>query len=340
MKRKFLIIFAVAAVGLTAVFFAAKSCFDGDDLIAEEKFQNVPTGTGIRPVVLPGKKPVATKREKPQTDNFYVFDLNTNIFVGNSPETLDIIDVNGSQSAISPDGKNIACIFQKPAPSCVYVYNIKEKQGRILKFPVDLPVSNPVFAPDGKFLAAVMTTPSSSRIAVYDLEKDTFKTVYKDMSYYFSPAFSPEGSLLTFHDMQKVYIYGFNGFSLKLLKTVDCGNFCMDNATGIAENCKFQTLEDTVKILYTYNCYLDTVITSTVLACYDIKTEKIKNISGNGKFCTDFQASLNSNVYFLLQNSSDSTAESFLYMTELSAGKPVRVSERSFEPPCSFSVSF
>ncbi len=81
-----------------------------------------------------------------ETDNFFVFDINTNIFVGNSLESLEILEVNGSKTAISSNGKVVSYVVEQPQPSSIFLYNIKEKDNKLLNIPTNYVASNPVFS--------------------------------------------------------------------------------------------------------------------------------------------------------------------------------------------------
>ena len=212
-------------------------------------------------IIIPDDEP----ERLPQTMSFFVFDVNTNIFTGNTPETMDIMEeITGVKAAISHDGVKIAYVRPTPAPSSVYVYDRYERDDKYLEFPADAEVSDPVFSPDGKFLAVRISLAGEnlSRAALYDLRKDTFKIISKDNLPVFNPTFSPEGKKMVFHDMTKVFVYNFNGFSSRLVRTIGCEEFCTENSTGISENSKFQITDDENFIYYTYNCYNDTLVIS------------------------------------------------------------------------------
>lgn len=279
----------------------------------------------------------------PQTMSFFVFDINTNIFAGNTPETMDIMeDITGIKPAISYDGVRIAYVKPSPAPSSVYVYDRYEKDNKPLNFPSDAVVSDPVFSPDGKFLAVtiILQGDRTSKAALYDLKKDTFKIISRDNMSVFNPTFSPKGSKMVFHDMTKVFVYNFNGFGSRLLKTFGCEEFCMQNSSGISENSKFQISDDGGGIVYTYNCYSDTVVSSTVLACFDTETFLSEDLSPLNKYCTDFQISRDGNIYCFLRKTDDDTSEVKLYVKTPSERKVIVYSAKIFDSPCSFSVSY
>lgn len=281
------------------------------------------------------------KAQRQKTANFFVFDINTNIFVGNSVETLDIVEVNGTKTAISPDGKCILYMQEKPEPSCVYLYRIDDKSNKRLNFPVALSAANPVFSPGGGFAAATLSRNDGvSLAALYDLRKDTFKIISKGGMSVYNPTFSPEGEKIVFHDMEKVYVYDFNGEVVKNYRTVSCENFCTQNDMGISKNCKFQISDNGRYIYYTYNCYSDTVLTSVVLARYAVDEGISSDLSPKGKFCTDFQLSQDGCLYYLLQKSADNDSDGKMYVIDRSGGKAVQIKGRSFDTPCSFAVSY
>ncbi|MBR4679225.1 MAG: PD40 domain-containing protein [Bacteroidales bacterium] len=279
----------------------------------------------------------------PQTMSFFVFDVNTNIFAGNTPETMDIMeDITGIKTAISHDGVRIAYVKPSPSPSSVYVYDRYEKDNRLLNFPSDAAVSDPVFSPDGKFLAVtiILNGDKTSKAALYDLRKDTFKIISRDNMPVFNPTFSPKGSKMVFHDMTKVFVYNFNGFNTKLLKTFGCEEFCMQNSSGISENSKFQISDDGNDIVYTYNCYSDTVVSSTVLARFNTETLLSEDLSPLNKYCTDFQTSQDGNIYCFLRRSAEDSSEVKLYVKTPSEKSVITYSSKIFDSPCSFSVSY
>jgi len=276
-----------------------------------------------------------------ETDNFFVFDINTNIFVGNSLESLEILEVNGSKTAISSNGKVVSYVVEQPQPSSIFLYNIKEKDNKLLNIPTNYVASNPVFSAENNLLAFTITDfYGLSSAALYDLKKDTFKIISKGQSSVFNPTFSPEGGKIAFHNMENVFLMTVSGFSTKVYKTIGCENFCPENYMGIAQNCKFQLSEKYNFILYTYNNYADTVISSVILAKYDLQTGQTQDLSPKNSFCTDFQISQNNQIYFLLRKNADKESESKLYVRDIELEKNMLLSERGLDSPCSFSVSY
>ncbi len=287
----------------------------------------------------PVKGCIATAKRH-QTCNFYAFDINTNIYIGNSIEDLDIIDdITGVETALSPDGKIVAYASKNVKPGSVYLYDIKNKCNRHLDFPISDEISKPFFAPQGDFLAVSALSPDTQlpKILLYDLRKDTFKIVGRENMGGFNPTFSPNGKKIVFHDMEKVYIYDYNGNTcVKLSKTIPCGEFCPQDKMGISSVCKFQLSSDEKYMYYTYDYWDSDTVRSIAFACYDISSGKIEYLSKKEKSCCDFHASDDGNVYFLLQDS----LNCFLYLTENGSKKSSKVFGKNFETPCSFSISY
>lgn len=282
-----------------------------------------------------------TKVPEYQADYFYVVDENSDIFVGNSPDDLQITEVNGFDAVISPNGKYLVYTALIANRRSIYSYNIDKKESRLLNLPPDNEAYMGSYSPDSCFIAANFFTNNYHwNIALYDLKKDTFKLIGKEKNCdYFSPTFSPDCKYLVFHDMEKLYVYDFKGFASKFNKTIACENFCTQNDMGISSNNKFQIMSGEQYIVFTYDYFSQERLETTVLAYYDVETGEITELSNKKtNTCLDFAVSHDGLIYFLLSNN-DNPDEAQLYVAKTDGQKPAKVSSHIFQTPCSFSIA-
>lgn len=275
-----------------------------------------------------------------QTANFFAFDENSDIFVGNSADDLEIVDVNGYNSTISPNGKYVAFTNVVADHRCVSLYDIDSSTNKILNFPIDNESYMGSFSPDSKFLAVNYFNGGYWTIALYDLAQDTFRIVPKDSKHdYFCPTFSPDGSKLVFHDMEKVYIYKFSEGKSSQEKVITADNFCPQNEMGISSACKFQLTDDNKYIVYDFESYSDEKEVSG-LAYYEIESGEITEICDRQIFsCLDFELSYDATIYALFMPRASSEIAN-LFVSKIGESKPVKKSVKNFQLPCSFSISY
>lgn len=271
-------------------------------------------------------------------DNFFAIEADGKIMVGNSADLLKTTEIKGTDITLSPDGDQIAYTDTTDGRCSVHIYDINTKNDKSL----DLGRYNyhsRSFSPDGHYLAvSCQFDEYSCMVLLYDMRDSTLTSIVNpDTKALYNPTFSPDGKLISCHDMQKVLIYTFIDGTAKHIRTISCGNLCVDNDLSINTLCKIQFTPGNDCIVYTCADYSSEREDLRHLNIYNISNGDIFKILPGDKSCKDFEVSDDGNIYFLMEADS---CQSVACLASLSDLSPVTLSKDTFNNATALRVAY
>ncbi len=283
-------------------------------------------------------EPTAAKKHAHETANFFAIEADGKVMIGNSADILQTTLIHGTDITLAPDGDIIAYTDTTGERSLVHLYDIKSQKDTTLDLG-DYNYRARSFSPDGNYLAvSCQFDEFSCMVMLYGMYDSSITPIYNpDTKALFNPIFSPDGKMLSCHDMQKVLIYTIKDGEAKHTKTISCDNLCIDNDLSINPICKIQLTRDHKKIVYTCADYGTERENFRHLNIYDIKNGEILKILPADKSCQDFEVSEDDNIYFLMEEDSTHSVACLASLEDLS---PVIISKENFANATALRVAF
>ena len=271
-------------------------------------------------------------------DNFFAIESDGKVMVGSSADLLKTTDIKGTDITLSPDGDLIAYTDTTDGRCSVHIYDINTKKDKSLSLG-RYNYHSRSFSPDGNFLAVTCQLDElSCMVLLYDMRDSTLTSIVNpDTKALYNPTFSPDGRLISCHDMQKVLIYNFTDGKAKHIRTISCDNLCVDNDLSINQLCKIQLSPANDCIVYTCADYASEREDFRHLNIYNFSNGKILKILPSDKSCKDFEVSDDGNIYFLME-AGDSLSVACL--ANLSDPSPVAISKGKFSNATALRVAY
>jgi len=278
------------------------------------------------------------KKPAHNADNFFAIEADGKIMVGNSADMLKDTEIKGTDITLSPNGDIIAYTDTTDGRCSVHLYNINTKKDESLSLG-RYNYHSRSFSPDGNFLAvSCQFDEYSCMVILYDMRDSTLTSIVNpDTKALYNPTFSPDGRLLSCHDMQKVLVYKFANGTAKHIKTISCDNLCVDNGLSINTSCKIQFTPGNDRIVYTCADYDTERDDLRHLNIYNINNGNILKILPGDKSCKDFAVSDDGNIYFLMEADSSHAVAYFASLSNLS---PVAISKDKFNNATALRVAY
>jgi hypothetical protein len=279
-----------------------------------------------------------TQKPAHNADNFFAIEADGKIMVGNSADILKTTDIKGTDITLAPTGDIIAYTDTTDGRCTVHLYNINTKNDRSL----DLGIYNyhsRSFSPDGNLLAvSCQFDEYSCMVRLYNMRDSSLTSIVNpDTKALYNPIFSPDGRLLSCHDMQKVLVYTLANGIAKHIKTISCDHLCVDNGLSINTSCKIQFTPGNDRIVYTCADYDSERDDLRHLNIYNITNGDILKILPSDKSCKDFAVSDDGNIYFLMEADSSHAVAYFASLSDLS---PVAISKDKFNNATALRVAY
>ena len=279
-----------------------------------------------------------TPKPAHNADNFFAIEADGKIMVGNSADMLKDTEIKGTDITLSPSGDIIAYTDTTDGRCSVHLYNINTKNDKSLELG-RYNYHSRSFSPDGNYLAvSCQFDELSCMVILYDMRDSTLTSIVNpDTKALYNPTFSPDGRLLSCHDMQKVLVYKFDNGTAKHIKTISCDNLCLDNDLSINTLCKIQFTPGNDCIVYTCADYASEREDLRHLNIYNITNGDILKILPGDKSCKDFSVSDDGNIYFLMEADS---SHAVAYLASLSNPSPVAISKDKFNNATALRVAY
>ena len=286
------------------------------------------------------RAPQSKNAPKPahNADNFFAIEADGKIMVGNSADMLKDTEIKGTDITLSPSGDIIAYTDTTDGRCSVHLYNINTKNDTSLELG-RYNYHSRSFSPDGNYLAvSCQFDEYSCMVILYDMRDSTLTSIVNpDTKALYNPTFSPDGRLLSCHDMQKVLVYKFDNGTAKHIKTISCDHLCVDNGLSINTSCKIQFTPSNDCIVYTCADYDTERDDLRHLNIYNITNGDILKILPSDKSCKDFAVSDDGNIYFLMEADSSHAVAYFASLSDLS---PVAISKDKFNNATALRVAY
>ncbi|MBO7439374.1 MAG: PD40 domain-containing protein [Bacteroidales bacterium] len=281
-----------------------------------------------------------TDSQKPahNADNFFAIESDGKVMVGNSTDLLKTTDIKGTDITLSPDGDLIAYTDTTDGHCSVHIYDINTQKDQSLSLG-RYNYRSRSFSPDGNYLAVTCQFDEySCMVILYDMRDSTLTSIVNpDTKALYNPTFSPDGRLISCHDMQKVLIYSFLDGIAKHIKTISCDNLCVDNDLSINPLCKIQFTPEHDFIVYTCADYASEREDFRHLNIYNISNGDILKILPGDKSCKDFEVSDDGNIYFLMESDENQAVACLAKLSDLS---PVTISKDIFHNATALRVAY
>ncbi|MBQ1697503.1 MAG: PD40 domain-containing protein [Bacteroidales bacterium] len=286
----------------------------------------------------PTDKSTQSTKHAHETSNFFAIEADGKVMIGNSADLLKNTEIQGTDITLSPDGDIIAYTDTTGEHCAVHIYDVNTKKDLRLQLGI-YDYHSRSFSPDGNYLAvSCQFDELSCMVLLYDMRDSTLTSIVNpDTKALYNPIFSPDGTLLSCHDMQKVLIYSFYEGNAKHIKTISCDNLCIDNDLSINTLCKIQITPAHDQIVYTCADYSTEREDFRHLNVYNISNGDVLKILPSDKSCKDFEVSDDGNIYFLME--ADST-HSAAYSASLSDFNPIILSKENFTNATALRVAY
>lgn len=286
------------------------------------------------------RAPQSKNNPKPahNADNFFAIEADGKVMVGNSADMLKDTEIKGTDITLSPSGDIIAYTDTTDGRCSVHLYNINTKNDKSLELG-RYKYHSRSFSPDGNYLAvSCQFDEYSCMVLLYGMRDSSLTSIANpDTKALYNPTFSPDGRLLSCHDMQKVLIYKFANGTAKHIKTISCDHLCVDNGLSINTSCKIQFAPGNERIVYTCADYDSERDDLRHLNIYNITNGDIQKILPSDKSCKDFSVSDDGNIYFLMEADS---SQAVAYFASLSNLNPVAISKDKFNNATALRVAY
>jgi TolB protein len=234
----------------------------------------------------------------------FAYLIGTKIYVYNDSTKTSSFVINGTDPAISPDGKQLAFTEQTEKLNKygrrinqICIVDLMTKNKRILEID-NINIYGPAWSPDGKYILFNLFNGKSWTTGLID-QNNNFKVLTKTLSNVhqaYSPTWNFDSKIILVHDIDTVYFFNLNGLITKKIPTKSLINmFSLSSAT------RFFLTSTEDQLIFNAEARGQGYDTGPeAIFSYDLKTNKLKKVTPEGIYCRKILSVTPNNIFFSL----------------------------------------